>query len=193
MLNTNDTIKGKAMEKLKSMSGGGLFGGSGDNKAQAWLDGFLRIPFGIYKENPIISFVDEFIGKIDKLNNLVKSTNTLLHERLVKLNKPETDYEIECYINLLNDSNNSTEFNMEDLDDQRNVMKHIKLLSSEWDEYKNSRKNYIKDVRSTLDAAVYGNDEGKKQIESIIGQWISGKTTGAILGFQDLLVLVKLL
>jgi hypothetical protein len=26
MLNTNDTIKGKAMEKLKSMSGGGLFG-----------------------------------------------------------------------------------------------------------------------------------------------------------------------
>ena len=61
MLNTSDTIKGKAMEKLKSMSGGGLFGGSGDSKAQAWLDGFLRIPFGIYKENPIISFVLEFI------------------------------------------------------------------------------------------------------------------------------------
>ena len=185
MLNTNDTIKGKAMEKLKSMGGGGLFGGSGDSKAQAWLDGFLKIPFGIYKESPIISFVTEFIEKIDKFNKLVKKTNKILYERLDKLDKPETDYEIECFINLLNDCmNNSTDFNMEDLEDQRNIMKHLKLLSTEWNDYKESRKNYIKDVRATLDTAVYGNDEGKKQIESIIGQWISGKTTGAILGFQ---------
>ena len=84
MLNTSDTIKGKAMEKLKSMSGGGLFGGSGDNKAQAWLDGFLRILFGIYKENPIISFVSEFIEKIDKFNELVQKSNPVLHERLQK-------------------------------------------------------------------------------------------------------------
>ena len=182
MLNTTDLIKGKAMEKLKSMNSGGLFSGSGDNKVQSWLDGFLKIPFGIYKENPIIRFVNEFIEKTDKFNNLVKKNNPVLWE---KLDNPETDYEIECYIQLLNDCmNNSTEFTIQDFDDQRNIMKHIKLLSSEWNEYKLSRKNYIKDVRATLDEAVYGNEEGKKQIESIIGQWISGKTTGAILGFQ---------
>ena len=33
------------MEKFKAVSGGGgIFGGGGDNKAQAWLDGFLKIP-----------------------------------------------------------------------------------------------------------------------------------------------------
>jgi len=186
MLNTTDNVKSKAMEKFKAVSGGGgLFGGGGDNKAQAWLDGFLKIPFGIYKENAIISFIKEFIQKVDKFNSLVKKNNTQLYERLTKLGLPETDYEIECFVNLLNDCmNNSTEFNMDDLDNQRNLMKHVKLLSTEWGEYKENRKNYIKDVRSTLDTAVYGNDEGKKQIESIIGQWISGKTTGAILGFQ---------
>jgi ATP-dependent Lon protease len=185
MLNTTDLIKGKAMEKLKSMNSGGLFSGSGDNKVQSWLDGFLKIPFGIYKENPIIRFVVEFIEKINKFNNLVKKNNPVLWDKLNKLEKPETDYEIECFIKLLNDCmNNSTDFTIQDFDDQRNIMKHIKLLSSEWNEYKISRKNYIKDVRSTLDEAVYGNEEGKKQIESIIGQWISGKTTGAILGFQ---------
>ncbi len=185
MLNTTDLIKGKAMEKLKSMNSGGLFSGSGDNKVQSWLDGFLKIPFGIYKENPIIRFVTEFIEKIDKFNNLVKKNNPVLSDKLNKIDKPETDYEIECFIKLLNDCmNNSTDFTIQDFDDQRNIMKHIKLLSSEWNEYKLSRKNYIKDVRATLDEAVYGNEEGKKQIESIIGQWISGKTTGAILGFQ---------
>ena len=185
MLNTTDLIKGKAMEKLKSMNSGGLFSGSGDNKVQSWLDGFLKIPFGIYKENPIIRFVVEFIEKIDKFNNLVKKNNPVLWDKLNKIDKPETDYEIECFIKLLNDCmNNSTDFTIQDFDDQRNIMKHIKLLSSEWNEYKLSRKNYIKDVRAILDEAVYGNEEGKKQIESIIGQWISGKTTGAILGFQ---------
>ena len=187
MINASDNIKSKAMDKFKSISsGGGLFGGgSGDTKAQAWLDGFLKIPFGIYKSNPILSFKDNFKGKIIKFNELVKDNNELLHEKLEKVNNIDTDYEMECYVNLLNDCiNNSTEFNMEDLESQRNLMKHVKLLTTEWNEYKENRMNYIKDVRNTLDEAVYGNDDGKKQIESIIGQWISGKSNGAILGFQ---------
>jgi hypothetical protein len=187
MLNTTDTIKGKGMEKFKAVSGGGgLFGGGGgDNKAQAWLDGFLKIPFGIYKENAIMSFIYDFISKVEKFNSFVESNNVLLYERLHALGVPSTDYEIECYINILNEcTGNSTEFNLDDLDNQKNMMKHVNLLTTEWSEYKVNRKNYIKNVRSILDTAVYGNDEGKKQIESIIGQWISGKTTGAILGFQ---------
>ena len=186
MLKCSDTVKGKAMEKFKAVnSGGGLFGGGGDNKAQAWLDGFLKIPFGIYKENAIISFINEFGGKVNKFNGIIEKSNNVLHERLNKIGLPETDYEIECFVNLLNECmSNSTEFHVDDLDDQRNLMKHVKQLTLEWNEYRENRKNYIKDVRNTLDDAVYGNEEGKKQIESIIGQWISGKTTGAILGFQ---------
>lgn len=185
MLNTSDNIKSKAIQKLKLLSKDNMLGGSNDNKAQAWLDGFLKIPFGIYKENVILNFINEFIQKIKKFIELVKNKNTCLFDKLNTIDIPYTDYEIECYINLLNQClNNSTEFNIDDLNIQSNLIKNIKLLTSEWNEYKQSRKNYIKDIRVILDNAVYGNDDGKKQIESIIGQWISGKTTGAILGFQ---------
>ena len=47
MLNAEEDIKCKAMEKLKSVQSSF----QGDSKAQAWLDGLLKIPFGIYKEN----------------------------------------------------------------------------------------------------------------------------------------------
>ena len=50
LLKVPDNIKDKAIEKLKSMKGNF----QGDNKAQSWLDGFLKIPFGIYKENTLI-------------------------------------------------------------------------------------------------------------------------------------------
>jgi ATP-dependent Lon protease len=59
---TSDSIKSKAMEKLKEING------SKDNstKAQQWLDGFLKIPFGLYKKEPIINFLKSYEIKIDK-------------------------------------------------------------------------------------------------------------------------------
>lgn len=183
MMNTNDTIKGKAMDKLK-LVGNNLFG-SGDNKAQAWLDGFLKIPLGIYRENAIINFLTEFTHKIDKFLKDIKGKNRTLHESLLNLGIPETEVEIDGFVKILNNSlNDSNEYAMENLDEQRDLSKLINNISKQWDEYKENRINYIKNVRDILDTSVYGNHEGKKQIESIIGQWINGKTTGAILGFQ---------
>ena len=60
MLKTDDDVKAKAMEKLKSMKSSF----QGDSKAQHWLDGLLKIPFNNYKENEIISFKENFIKKI---------------------------------------------------------------------------------------------------------------------------------
>ena len=61
-LKTTDHIKNKAMEKLKEING------SKDNsiKAQQWLDGLLKIPFNIYKKEPIINFFKNFQNNIDK-------------------------------------------------------------------------------------------------------------------------------
>ena len=39
-------------------------------------------------------------------------------------------------------------------------------IISKWNEYKFNRKVYIKEVRSILDASVYGNTEAKEQIDS---------------------------
>ncbi len=64
MLKVPDVIKDKAIEKLKSMKGNF----QGDNKAQSWLDGFLKIPFGVYKENSLMNYKKNQIKKFS-LNN----------------------------------------------------------------------------------------------------------------------------
>jgi len=185
MINTTDNIKSKAMDKLKSIGGGGLFGGggSGDNKAQQWLDGFLKIPFGIQKKNPILSYITDYGEKVDKFLSICKNDNKL-HDLLLENGKPETDCEIDSFLNKADSIiNNSTKLSLE-FESQKEIVNHLNKIKNDWDNYKTDRSTYIKDVRGILDKAVYGNDEGKKQIESIIGQWISGKMTGAILGFQ---------
>ena len=129
MLNTSDTIKGKAMEKFKAVnSGGGLFGGSGDNKAQAWLDGFLKIPFGIYKKNPIISYIEDYGQKVEKFLSLCKDSSNTLHDLLILNGKPQTDCEIDNLIKSANDSiNNSTDISL-DFSSQKELINHLNTM-----------------------------------------------------------------
>jgi ATP-dependent Lon protease len=81
LLKTTEDVKIKAFEKLKSIKSSF----QGDAKAQSWIDGLLKIPFGIYNQNEIISFKSNFINKLN--NNLF------------------SDHEIDCYINSLDSSN----------------------------------------------------------------------------------------
>ena len=60
MMKSTETVKAKAMSKYKSIKSSF----QGDNKAQAWLDGILKIPFGSLKENPIMNFKNVFSEKI---------------------------------------------------------------------------------------------------------------------------------
>jgi ATP-dependent Lon protease len=57
-------------------------------------------------------------------------------------------------------------------------------LIVDWNIYKIDKKNYLKEVRKTLDTAVYGHKDGKTQLERIFAQWINGETKGAVLGLQ---------
>ncbi len=43
---------------------------------------------------------------------------------------------------------------------------------------------YMNQVKSTLDKAVYGHEKPKRQIERIIAQWVNGKNTGYCLGLE---------
>lgn len=43
---------------------------------------------------------------------------------------------------------------------------------------------YMDEVKNTLDRAVYGHTTAKRQIERIIGQWISGEQQGYCFGFE---------
>jgi AAA+ superfamily predicted ATPase len=60
LINTSIDVKTKAMEKLKAIKSNF----QGDSKAQSWLDGLLKIPFGVYSQNEIINFKEQFISKL---------------------------------------------------------------------------------------------------------------------------------
>jgi ATP-dependent Lon protease len=70
LMKSNDVIKEKAMVKLKEVKAKSEDSGS---KARSYLEGLLRIPFGIYKEEPILSTLSQcstIFGELVKtLNN----------------------------------------------------------------------------------------------------------------------------
>ena len=68
LMNSCDEVKAKAVGKLKSIKGSF----QGDNKAQSWLDGLLKIPFGEIKENSIMNFKNDFINKLKIIDPDVK-------------------------------------------------------------------------------------------------------------------------
>ncbi len=60
LMKVDEEVKTKAMEKLKSIKSSF----QGDNKAQAWLDGLLKVPFGSFSKNEILEFKGEFLEKL---------------------------------------------------------------------------------------------------------------------------------
>ena len=71
LMKANDNVKEKAMQKLKEIKSKSEDSGS---KARQYLDGLLKIPFGIYKEEYILSKKQEisnlFIKLVEPLNNI---------------------------------------------------------------------------------------------------------------------------
>ena len=63
LLDVGENIKLKAISKLKSIKNNI----QGDSKAQDWLDGLLKVPFGIYKSNNIIDFKKTFITELNEI------------------------------------------------------------------------------------------------------------------------------
>jgi len=276
-------VKQKGYEKLKK------FRNSTDNSganAATYLDGLLKIPFGVYKEEDIMTFLKKFSGELTSLikishnkimtyinenchiprkikksekildilesvhdndleteksiddfllrfnkvllknigitkkviqdiptdpqNDLLSSSKTISElmnemqqkrkkptgiisnrkspwERIVnsykdkKENKISTAIENNIHIKneILSQINKLTEKN-----ELNEIMSKFKEKYLEWMEYKQNKIDYLKDVKKTLDNAVYGHKEAKKQLERIIGQWINGNTNGVVLGIH---------
>ena len=72
-----------------------------------------------------------------------------------------------------------------------NIYEKTDDLIKEWITYKKNKKEYITNIRTTLDKAIYGQENAKKQLERLIGQWINGKMEGSVIGFAGYQVLVK--
>ena len=96
LLKASESIKNKARDKLKEINSGKP--GESNNKATQYLEGLLKIPFGIHKKS-VIRY------KLDETLDIIKKTKMLLLEQLSNLEEDCVlcDYE-------LNISNNLIEF-----------------------------------------------------------------------------------
>jgi len=84
LLNVSIDIKEKAIEKLKSLKSNF----QGDNKAQSWLDGFLKIPFGTYCQNKLIDFKKNIITRLNQPN--IYSCDQI-NKYMIQTYKPEDE------------------------------------------------------------------------------------------------------
>jgi hypothetical protein len=66
LLKTSDSVKEKAMMKLKEVKAKSEDSGS---KARQYLDGLLKIPFNIYKREPILKLMDNIKNKFNDFLN----------------------------------------------------------------------------------------------------------------------------
>jgi len=256
LLKTTDKVKEKAMIKLKEVKSKTDDSGT---KARQYLDGLLKIPFGVYKKEPIFDVKDDSISKLnkiiknefyvkytsqfsvkDKISSLeMKQTTDILLNKIglsnnndkidtlkkfIKKKKKKEIYELIQTIQSLLTSNNlynsditidlynSNNWQSQNKDFLKNKIDNLlgALLNHESivDEIMNNNNilepyvlslyndiqniykndviisNYMNNVKNVLDKSVYGHDDAKRQVERIIGQWISGNSSGYCLGFE---------
>jgi len=248
MLKVNDKVKEKAMVKLKEIKAKSEDSGS---KARQFLDGLLKIPFGVYRKEEILDYITDikkeynimikYIQEKDDLfspenckSNLdiMKSCdyikNTYIHtlknkqiNRLIELytiNKRDQMVSNVCYINgyfkqndiannhichsgkkisymkneiinIINKWKHDPLFidyitkkyqNYSNNIDTSKIIKTINTIENKWDEISVN----INEVTDKLDEAIYSHKNAKRQIERIVGQWVSGEESGYCFGFE---------
>jgi ATP-dependent Lon protease len=107
LLKVSDSVKEKAMQKLKEIKAKSEDSGS---KARQYLDGLLKIPFNIYRREPILNIMSDIKLKFTNMLQLNNITNIPIKDNYTSLeiltslkglkNTPEKDNDI---VNIIND------------------------------------------------------------------------------------------
>ena len=247
LLKASDEIKEKAMIKLKEVKAKSEDSGS---KARQYLEGLLKIPFGIFKKEEILELTDinskliieineeienknlsitwpvkkiytnyeisniiseinsNILGEI-QLNNIqnaitfftngkkyelisnICTINSIIKKKNIKCKKlchsgKKNNYMKKIITETIQNYSNNTIFITELLKNKKNNIgttffknNIIKLQNN-----KKIIKDNIQSINKTLEQSVYGHTDAKRQIERIIGQWITGKQSGYCFGFE---------
>ena len=252
LMKASDSIKEKAMLKLKEVKAKSEDSGS---KARQYLEGLLKIPFGIYKKEHILSVMDnnninfiemvknlktvnsdidipdkskysileiekycEYLqnsyveslqdkysnklcktycsGKRDNLisnicfiNSIVKKHNKkkykILHSgKKIDYMKTHIQKTIELLIKenekvILSELVSKTNLKVESQHNHK-LVKSIENIKKDW----NSVNDSMVEISNVLDDSVYGHTKAKRQIQRVIGQWITGEQSGYCFGFE---------
>ncbi len=128
LMKCKDNVKEKAMQKLKELKSKSEDSGS---KARQYLDGLLKIPFGIYKEEYMLT----------KKTDIINSYKLLLEELLEINNENISNNELEDFINF-------TKVLLENSD--MNMLKIIDFISILTIKLNNTYFNYINNILNKL-------------------------------------------
>ena len=82
LLKVSDTVKEKAMQKLKEVKAKSEDSGS---KARQYLDGLLKIPFNIYRKEPILNKMKDIKEKYTNMLQISNITNSVIKEDYTSL------------------------------------------------------------------------------------------------------------
>jgi ATP-dependent Lon protease len=175
LLQVSEAVKEKAMAKLKEVKSKSEDSGT---KARQYLEGLLKIPFGIYRKEPVLNIVNQIKIKFNdfyKANNIDKTfpdiiikenfTSVEIIQAVIKMQENIQDEKYESKYFKKNKKKIKTELEC--------IMNDI-----------NKIKENIQNIRVVLDNSVHGHVNAKKQIERIIGQWINGENSGYCIGFE---------
>ena len=118
-----------------------------------------------------IKLIQSEISKI-KNNELIEIIEILNHSS----NNEIINENIKNTSTHSNASLNNYELNLERNNLEKDVLKIVEKFKD--------INEYLKNVKESLDNSVYGHEKAKKQIETIIAQWLNGKQDGYCFGFE---------
>jgi endopeptidase La len=147
LLKVTDNVKEKAMVKLKEVKSKSEDSGS---KARQYLDGLLKIPFGIYKKEPILYIMDETRVKFKNIYN-----NFNLGSKFPDIPNKETYTSVEVlkYIKKIGGENitsNKIDFLKKrfTIGDKKELIKNVSYLNTNY--FFNKKMKYLSLTKEAL-------------------------------------------
>ena len=156
LIKANDNVKEKALLKLKEVKAKNDDSGS---KARQYIEGLLKIPFGIFKEEQILNIIPEckiIYNNLIKLllDNGINFENILYKDDL-------TSVELKQSIDILNNYNINVNIINHIISNLPNIVKRTLKL------FVNSINNFIKKHKLSYDKISKTNQKNNKIIQSI--------------------------
>ena len=159
LLKTTDIVKEKAMMKLKEVKAKSEDSGT---KSRQYLDGLLKIPFSVYKREPILNIMDKIRGQF---KNIYLKYNILKTFPEIPCKESYTSIEILKYIKQLNEDKHYLD-NIEKiknlllLGDKKKLYTNIIIIN-------NLLKKYNK-IHDKIKYSTMNKDQLKSEIEKFI-------------------------
>ena len=173
-----EIVKEKAVLKLKEVKSKSEDSGT---KARQYLEGLIKIPFGIYRKEPILNAMNNIKIKFKEFYKTHK-INKLLPD--ISSKDSYTSIEIMKYIDTISThyqpSNTPSSVNIKSKKNKI-ILTDLAGIQTDLTQIQKS----ISQITDIMNKSVHGHTNAKKQIERIIGQWINGDhESGYCIGFE---------